>query len=330
MKGIHMHTSRLPIVSAAVAAVVLTATPAMAGDQDKTVIIRQDRPLIQRRVNAVLMDDDRQVIELRIDDSIVTVKVDGEEIAHDRIRAEGGRIIVLDEDGNEMKSLNLLINPGGADFLFPTLSGEAGGAWPIVGPQPEVMIGVHLGDPGNALRVHLRLEPGEGTMISGLYKGLPADKAGLERYDIIISVNGEGVDNMGSIIEALSGLAAGDEVTLGVIQRGRRKQFGVTVEAFDASRMDPSGLIGGGTMGLIEFTAPELQFKFAAGEDFRWRELLIDPERKELFRWRFNTKELGTAGGEEIDERLERLNDRMQELHEMIDQLIDQARQDER
>ncbi len=83
-------------------------------------------------------------------------------------------------------------------------------------------------------------------------------------------------------------------------------------------------------MGRIEFTAPELQFKFAPGEDFKWRELLIDPARKELFRWRSNNKELGRDGGEEIDERLERLNDRMEELHEMIDQLIEQARQGER
>ncbi len=52
------------------------------------------------------------------------------------------------------------------------------------------MIGVHLGDPGKALRKHLRLEPGEGTMISGLYKGLAADKAGLQQYDIIIAVDG--------------------------------------------------------------------------------------------------------------------------------------------
>ena len=306
-----MHTSLFPIVSAAVAAAVLTATPAMAGDQT--------------RVDTVVVDDVRRVIELRVDGSEVIVKVNGEEIAHDRIRAEGGRIIVLDEDGNEMKSLNLFVNPGGADFVFATLGDEAGVGWPIVGPHPDVMIGVHLGDPGKALRSHLRMEPGEGTMITGLYKGLPADKAGLEQYDIIIAVNGEDVDNPRSIMEALSGLAAGDEITLDVIQRGRRKQFDVTVEAFDAKRMTPSSLIGGGAMTRIELPDFDFDFNFAPGNDFdKWRELLVDPKRKELFRWRYRVQ----GGDEEIDLRLQHLNDRMEELHEMIDQLIEQARQD--
>ncbi len=307
-----MHTSLFPIVSAAVAAAVLTATPAMAGDQT--------------RVDTVVVDDVRRVIELRVDGSEVIVKVNGEEIAQDRIRAEGGRVIILDEDGNERKSLNLLMNPGGADYLFfATLGDEAGVGWPIVGPHPDVMIGVHLGDPGKALRSHLRLEPGEGTMITGLYKGLPADKAGLEQYDIIIAVNGEDVDNPASIMEALSGLAAGDEVTLDVIQRGRRKQFDVTVEAFDATRMNPSNLIGGGAMARIEIPDFDFNFEFAPGHDFgKWRELLFDPKRKELFRWRYRVQE----GDQEIDLRLQRLNDRMEELHEMIDQLIEQARQD--
>ncbi len=328
MKSTSVHTSLLPIVTAAVAAAVLTSTPALAGDQDEKVIVRLRQSHDQSRVNTLVVDDDRHVIELRVDNSDITVKVDGEEIAKDRIRAEGGRVIILDADGNEMKSFNLFVNPGGAEFIFPGLGGDADGEWAFAGPHPDVMIGVHLGDPGKALRKHLRLEPGEGTMISGLYKGLAADKAGLQQYDIIIAVDGEGVDSLGSIIEALSGLAAGDEVTVSVIQRGRRKQFDVTVEAFDATRMDPSSLIGGGT--TARFEIPNFEFEVAPGNDFKWRYLLLDPKRKELFRWRSPDTEFGHGGDVEIDQRLERLNDRMEQLHEMIDQLIEQARQDER
>ena len=328
MKGIHMHASLLPIVSAALAAAVPAAPPAIAGDQDETVIILPHQSLVQTRVKAMVVDDDRHVVELRVDNSTVTVTVDGKEIAQDRLRAEGGRFIILDEDGNEMKSLNLFINPGGADFVFPTLGGDDGVAWPVAGPQPDVMIGVHLGDPGKALRTHLRLEPGVGTMISGLYKGLAADKAGLELYDIIVAVEGDVVDNPATIMEALSGLAAGDEVMLGVIQRGRRTQFDLTVEAFDASRMNPSNLIGGGTMARIEI--PNFEFEIAPGMDFKWRQLLLDPESKEIFRWWSHDNEAGQGGDQKIDERLENLNDRMQELHDMIDQLIEQARQRER
>ena len=67
MKSTSMNTSLLPIVTAAVAAAVMTSTPALAGDQDQKVIVRQRQSVDHSRVNTVVVDDDRHVIELRVD-----------------------------------------------------------------------------------------------------------------------------------------------------------------------------------------------------------------------------------------------------------------------
>jgi hypothetical protein len=185
------------------------------------------------------------------------------------------------------------------------------------------MIGVHLTQPGPALRLHLKLEAGEGMMIGGLFEDLPAHKAGLRQYDIIVSVEGNRVDDPGTILEALKGLEAGDEITLGVIQAGRHKQFDVTVESFDPQRMEPSVLIGGGSGARI--LIPDLEFELQQGHDFRWRDFLVDPGSKEIFRWRTDEARPQRESSHD-DERLDRLNQRMEELHDLIDQLVEEAR----
>ncbi len=311
-------TYRLPVIAAIVATV---ATPVIAAGDEKEVIVHA-------RANALVIGEDADhVIEMRMENGDVTVIIDGEEIAQDRIRTDKGRVLVLDEDGNEIKSLNLFMNPGNADFVLALPGGQDGVRWEVNRTPPTVMIGVHLADPGDALRKHLRLDAGEGSMISGLYEGLAAQRAGLQQYDVIIAVEGEPVVNPGTIMEALAGLEAGDEVTFSVVQSGRRKQFTVTADAFDPTKMDPGNLLGGGS--VFRMGIPNLEFEFAPGEDFKFKRFLVDPAKKDVFvpgthrfRWR--------GGDREIDDRLHNLNEQMEELHEMIDRLVKEAQQRDR
>ena len=326
MKGFCMRTTPVRFAMAIAAAATTSATPALAGEEDRTVIVRPKTAIVERMANAVIFDDANHVIEMRVENGAVTVMVDGEEIAQDRIRNEDGQVIVLDEDGNPMKSLHLFLNPGEHDFVFAMPAGKGKVDWQFQGPRPNVMLGVHLTQPGPALRKHLKLDPGEGMMIGGLFEGLPAHNAGLRQYDIIISVDGNRVDDPGSIREALQDLEDGDEVTLGVIQEGRRKQFDVTVEDFDSARMDPSVLIGGGTGARL--LIPNLEFELQPGHAFRWRDFLVDPGSKDIFRWRtddFRSRRESPDNGIG-DEQLDRLNLRMEELRDLIDQLVEESR----
>jgi hypothetical protein len=327
---------RFFVVPAALAAATATA-PAFVGDEEdravsKTIVINSDEPMSVSKTHSFVV---------KVEDGEVTVTVDGEDLPSNRFHTDDGRIIILDEDGNEVKSFDVMLGHGGDEMHLQWLGDK-----PFVELEdlhlehaPNVMIGVHLDEPMEALQYHLRLEPGETTMISGLYKGLPAHQAGLERFDIIVAVDGIRPANPKSIIDALADREPGDEVTFSVIQKGRTKEFSVTLEPFDRARMKREALIGGNSFSHRILIPGEGDIKFFPGlPPGDWQKILIDPESGEKFQWRnefkfpddfhkeFN-KELGQRIPRDLDERMESLNVRIEELQEMIARLVEQAQE---
>ncbi len=192
------------------------------------------------------------------------------------------------------------------------------------------MLGIHLAEPGKALPRHLGLEPGSTTMISGLYEGLPAHDAGLDQFDIITAIDGQTPADPHSIHEALADKEPGETVTLSVIHEGRAGEVVVTLAAFDADAMHSADLIGGGPAIHIE-----RDFRLPTG-DIDWRGFVIDPDAAagQLFRrlerpTRERLEEfqhlLRERAPRHIDERLEQLNDRIDDLMEMLDKLVEEV-----
>ncbi len=60
--------------------------------------------------------------------------------------------------------------------------------------------------------------------------GSPADKAGLEEYDIILEVDGQKVDEEHSLASLIRSKQVGDEVVLTVLHDGEEKEITVTLE----------------------------------------------------------------------------------------------------
>ncbi len=321
-----------------VAAAALLTGPVTAGCPQervniicKTVVITDDPPMAAF--------SDGQTIEVRIEDGDISVKVDGEEIPADRIiRGDDERIIILDEDGNEIEVFGGRSGEGehGRRLRYRLgLRGDAprgrrGPRFEIDGPHPKVMLGIHLAQPGKALQRHLGLEPGSTTMISGLYEGLPAHDAGLDQFDIITAIDGQTPADPHSIHEALADKQPGETVTLSVIHEGRAGEIVVTLEAFDADAMHSAELIGGGPAIHID-----RDFRLPTG-DIDWRGFVIDPDAAagQLFRrlerpTRQRLEELHHLLRERaprhIDERLEQLNDRIDDLMEMLDKLVEEV-----
>ncbi|MCH8152824.1 MAG: PDZ domain-containing protein [Planctomycetes bacterium] len=330
------NTSWFTLGATGVAAAALLAGPATAGCPQergniicKTVVITDDAPMAAF--------SDRQTIEVRIEDGDISVKVDGEEIPADRIiRGDDERIIILDEDGNEIEVIGGGFGEGdrGRRFRFrfgprgDAPRGGRGAQLAFDGPHPKVMLGIHLAEPGKALQRHLGLEPGSTTMISGLYEGLPAHDAGLDQFDIITAIDGQTPAGPQSIHEALADKEPGETVTLSVIHEGRVGEIVVTLEAFDADAMHSADLIGGGPAIHIErnFAVP--------APDFDWRGFVIDPDASRLFRrleqpTRQRLEDLHhlllERAPRHIDERLEQLNDRIDDLMEMLDKLVEEV-----
>jgi hypothetical protein len=269
-------------------------------------------------------DDASHTFEIRTDDGKVTVRVDGKEIPTDRLRVEGGRVIVLDEDGKEIKGIGLFAaGPGGLTLL------ERAHAEAEVQAQPPVMLGIHMSDTDEALQRHLRLAPGETAIISSLYEGLPAQKAGIEQYDIIVAVDGKRPAGPKQVREALGGLEDGDAITFTVIHEGRTVDRTVTVEAWDSERMQAATLIG-----AVDITTPEGHVHWPGldklgkvwgpgGESWiTW----LDQAAQSQELQKLLKEHLHDQLPPDIDTRLEHLNQRVDEIKELIDRLILQAR----
>ena len=77
---------------------------------------------------------------------------------------------------------------------------------------------------------HLNLAPGQGIRIANIHRGSPADKAGLERDDIIIGFQGKDVDDQQKFVDEVRKAGIGTEVSLQIIHLGKRKTVTLKLE----------------------------------------------------------------------------------------------------
>jgi hypothetical protein len=77
---------------------------------------------------------------------------------------------------------------------------------------------------------HLNLEPGQGIRIANIHRDSPADKAGLERDDIIIGFEGGNVDDRQQFVDNVRKAGIGKEVSLEIIHLGKRKTVTLKLE----------------------------------------------------------------------------------------------------
>jgi hypothetical protein len=80
---------------------------------------------------------------------------------------------------------------------------------------------------------HLGLEPGQGIRIANIHNGGPADKAGLERDDIIIGFEGDDVDDRQQFVDDVRKAGIGTEVSLEIIHLGKHKTVTLKLEGLE-------------------------------------------------------------------------------------------------
>jgi hypothetical protein len=77
---------------------------------------------------------------------------------------------------------------------------------------------------------HLGLEPEQGIRIANIHRDSPADKAGLERDDIIIGFEGGDVNDQQQFVDNVRKAGIGTEVSLEIIHLGKRKTVTLKLE----------------------------------------------------------------------------------------------------
>jgi S1-C subfamily serine protease len=110
------------------------------------------------------------------------------------------------------------------------------GALPIVNeiltdpPEQQAWLGVQLGDVDTPFVAEELGVPSDtqGAVIFGVIPGGPAEEAGLEEGDVVVSVDGDEVSSSEQLIETLRALDPGTQIALGVVSSGGTRT--VTVE----------------------------------------------------------------------------------------------------
>lgn len=92
-----------------------------------------------------------------------------------------------------------------------------------------VWLGVQLIEVPQSLAVHLGLEE-TGVMIGNIALGSPAEKAGLDRYDILIEADGEPIRrDIHAFIRFVQAKKGGDKLRLVYLRQGERREVSLTL-----------------------------------------------------------------------------------------------------
>lgn len=92
---------------------------------------------------------------------------------------------------------------------------------------PSYWIGVAIGEVDDTLRAHLKLDEGAGLVLTDVIKESPAAKVGLEKNDVLLTVDGRPVKAPDDLVKAVQ--AAKDEAALKLAVRRAGDKLTVTV-----------------------------------------------------------------------------------------------------
>lgn len=264
------------VVLAAGFAVLGTAGPvaADAGASERGVVVRAvgaDAAERSRSVHTVVRRDGDREVRVVLRDGEVTAEVDGERVMRRpaselreaaAIESPGGGVVVarvkVDADGQLVVTgasgagasgplappaprLVYADESGLARLLFERSAGAERGS------APRVMIGITMGDVSETLAAQLGIDASRATVVSGVREGLPAEAAGLERYDVIVGVGASDDASSEALRRRLAEMEPGEELVLTVLRGGEEREVGVELEAYDPGRL------GTGSGAVLEF-----------------------------------------------------------------------------
>jgi membrane-associated protease RseP (regulator of RpoE activity) len=143
--------------------------------------------------------------------------------------AEGGTFTL-----KELKELKGQDKDSKVSYSFTTAPQAKNVAFAV---EPKVMLGINLSEPSAALRKHLRLDDSNAILIERVIEGLPAQLAGLEDFDVIISLDGSDEADGELLSEVLSEKEAGDILKVVLLRAGEKVKVKVELAEYDAEAL---------------------------------------------------------------------------------------------
>ncbi|MHA6288286.1 Do family serine endopeptidase [Maricaulis sp. CAU 1757] len=84
-------------------------------------------------------------------------------------------------------------------------------------------LGVSIQNVTDDIAEAMGLEEVEGAIVSSIVSGGPADRAGFEREDVVLEVNGEAVEGSRDLTRRIGNISAGEEVRFTILRDGRER-----------------------------------------------------------------------------------------------------------
>jgi serine protease Do len=113
-------------------------------------------------------------------------------------------------------------------------------------------------------------EKDAGVLVTEVFKGDPADAAGIQPKDVIISVNGQKVEATRELTRIIANIGVGDRATVSVIRDGRQKTFIVEIAKREEERIAArgSGPEEDDQLGIrVEEISPDIARRFDMKDD---------------------------------------------------------------
>jgi hypothetical protein len=192
-----------------------------------------------RSTMTIKESDGEHSYSVKIEGDKVTAELDGEELPSNRVRQRDGRVQILDEDGDVMKTFDtkVVTQPFAAAaprFRFEAVPGDQpqglGGTtrmWTSEPTEPpKVMIGIMMNDS----------EEG-GAKIESVMPGLPAEKAGVQVGDRVIKCNGKDIEDVEGWRGIIRDANPGDTMNITVDRDGKNVDLKIKLAKFDPEKM---------------------------------------------------------------------------------------------
>ncbi|MCA9303008.1 MAG: PDZ domain-containing protein [Phycisphaerales bacterium] len=191
------------------------------------------------------VSDDEHVYVLELVNGVFSAEVDGKDVPASWIHDRGNKVVIINDGGETVY-----------EFIAPkekntsVSSAQNSIAWAFGNDddhvrqvtldieQPKVMLGINMSEPGAALRKHLKLtDDRQVIMVEKVVEGLPAEQAGMESYDIIISIDGSDEASGEVLHKALMSHEAGDTLKLVVLRAGDKLVLTPKLVAYDGEKL---------------------------------------------------------------------------------------------
>jgi serine protease Do len=95
--------------------------------------------------------------------------------------------------------------------------------------EQQPWLGVYMQEMSEELREGLDYDGPAGVIVSGVFDGSPAEKAGLLRDDVIVRLNGRLVDSPSELTEMVAEARVGQRMSVQVFREGALRTLGVTI-----------------------------------------------------------------------------------------------------